>query len=333
MNNPLVTILSPCYNKGDVLHRFMDSVIAQTYRPIELIVVNDGSTDNSEEALLSYQKKMSDANITYKYIWQENGGVSVAINTGLQAVTGVYVTWPDIDDWMEPNCVEEKIKVLEADPQLGVVFSLGRIFDSTDLHNPVGTLGDDSACVNFWDFLSGNGIVCPAAAAARTSALFDSLDGKEIFPSRFGQNLQLIYPLLYHYKSMVLPKMLFNYVIYEDSLSHHAKSFEKKFAEREGRYELKLETIRRIPKMNSEDREKALKILDKMEAKYRLKLAAEFNNSILGAEQKDRLEKMGTFDSEERHLYRCSQSRIYSLLYRKAQSFKETLYKLKRKFY
>ena len=57
--NPLVSIITPCYNGENVMHRLLDSILSQTYSNIEFILINDGSTDHSEEILVSYEKKFS----------------------------------------------------------------------------------------------------------------------------------------------------------------------------------------------------------------------------------------------------------------------------------
>ena len=79
------------------MHRLLDSILAQTYRPIEFILVNDGSTDSSAEVWNAYEPRFDAAGIKHQYIYQENQGLGAAINAGLQAFTGAYFCWPDID--------------------------------------------------------------------------------------------------------------------------------------------------------------------------------------------------------------------------------------------
>ena len=79
MNNPLVSIIVPCYNQAQYLPETLDSVLAQTYPYWECIIVNDGSPDNTEEIAKHYCEKDS----RFKYVYKENGGLSSARNVSL----------------------------------------------------------------------------------------------------------------------------------------------------------------------------------------------------------------------------------------------------------
>lgn len=98
----MVTVIIPVYNVEKYLARCLDSVIGQTVRDIEIICVNDGSTDGSAEILADYAKRDS----RIKIITQENGGLSAARNSGLDVFKGDWVTFVDSDDWIPPYAVE-----------------------------------------------------------------------------------------------------------------------------------------------------------------------------------------------------------------------------------
>lgn len=104
MNN-LISVIIPVYNKGSYLKRSITSVLNQTYSNLELIVINDGSTDCSEEILLSYNE---DKRI--KYLKLENGGVSKARNIGLRMSSGEFVCFLDADDYYEKDFLEQMLK-------------------------------------------------------------------------------------------------------------------------------------------------------------------------------------------------------------------------------
>ncbi len=109
MNKPKVSVVLPIYNVAPYLEKCLNSIINQTFIDIEIICVNDGSTDNSLAILESYAKK--DKRI--KIISITNSGVSIARNTGLDAANGKYLYMVDPDDWIEPNTIEilyKKIK-------------------------------------------------------------------------------------------------------------------------------------------------------------------------------------------------------------------------------
>ena len=106
--NEKITVIVPVYNVKHYLDKCLDSLINQTYKNLEIIVINDGSTDNSGIICQEYAQK--DNRIIY--IEKENGGQSEARNMGLDRMTGTYVTFVDSDDWVEPNYVEVLYKKL-----------------------------------------------------------------------------------------------------------------------------------------------------------------------------------------------------------------------------
>ena len=117
-----ITVIIPVYNVENYLNKCLDSIIKQTYKNLEIIVVNDGSTDNSGTICQEYAQK--DDRIVY--IEKENGGQSEARNMGLDRMTGAYVTFVDSDDWVEIDYVEnlyKKITEYQADIAVGNYYS------------------------------------------------------------------------------------------------------------------------------------------------------------------------------------------------------------------
>ena len=105
--NPLVSIIIPVYNGANYLKYAIDSALNQTYKNIEIIVVNDGSNDNGETDKIakSYGSKI-------KYIEKENGGISSALNTGIKNMSGDYFAWLSHDDIFYKNHVEVNVEYL-----------------------------------------------------------------------------------------------------------------------------------------------------------------------------------------------------------------------------
>lgn len=117
-----ITVVVPVYNVENYLRKCLDSIIAQTYKNIEIIVVNDGSTDTSGEIC----KEFAEIDHRIIYIEQENAGLSAARNTGLENMSGDYVTFVDSDDWIELDYVEtlyKKITQYQADIAVGNYYS------------------------------------------------------------------------------------------------------------------------------------------------------------------------------------------------------------------
>lgn len=98
----LVSIIIPVYNGEKYLREAIDSALSQTYKNIEVIVVNDGSTDNSEEIAKSYGSRI-------RYFKKENGGVSSALNMGLEKMRGYYFSWLSHDDLYYPEKIEKQV--------------------------------------------------------------------------------------------------------------------------------------------------------------------------------------------------------------------------------
>jgi glycosyltransferase involved in cell wall biosynthesis len=101
----LISIIVPVYNMERYLDRCVSSIVNQTYKNLEIILVDDGSTDSSPQMCEDYAK--NDARI--KAVHKENGGLSDARNAGLKIATGNYIGYVDSDDWIEPNMYERMI--------------------------------------------------------------------------------------------------------------------------------------------------------------------------------------------------------------------------------
>ena len=102
MNNPLISVIVPVYNVAPYLSRCLDSICQQTYQNLEIILVDDGSTDNGLEICQQYAAK--DKRIVVFH--QENGGLSAARNTGMDHMHGELFTFIDSDDWVDLDYCE-----------------------------------------------------------------------------------------------------------------------------------------------------------------------------------------------------------------------------------
>ena len=112
----IISIIVPAYNAERYLRRCLDSVIAQTYDDLEIILVNDGSSDGTAALAKNYASRDS----RIRLIDKPNGGVSSARNTGLECVSSEAFLYVDSDDWVEPNMVERLAKLM--DESIDIVF-------------------------------------------------------------------------------------------------------------------------------------------------------------------------------------------------------------------
>ena len=113
-NDPKVTIVIPVYNGSNYMKDAIDSALAQTYKNLEIIVVNDGSKDDTDKIALSYGDKI-------KYLKKENGGVSTALNLALKNMTGEYFSWLSHDDYYYPEKIEKQIEFLNKQKDKNII--------------------------------------------------------------------------------------------------------------------------------------------------------------------------------------------------------------------
>ena len=120
-NQPKVSVIIPTYNRAHLLGRAIKSVINQTYKEFEIIIVDDGSTDNTQEVIKKYQEQDKRVrNIRHK----KNKGYPEALNTGIKVSKGEYIAFQDDDDKWFPGKLKKQINVLEDAPiKLGVVYT------------------------------------------------------------------------------------------------------------------------------------------------------------------------------------------------------------------
>lgn len=118
MKNHLVSVVVPCFNHGGFLEESIRSVQESTWPYIEIVIVNDGSDDNSEEVA----KELVNRYKNVRYLYQQNAGPSVARNNGILAATGEIILPLDADDLISPQYIEAAVKEFDKDPELKVVY-------------------------------------------------------------------------------------------------------------------------------------------------------------------------------------------------------------------
>jgi len=126
INEPLVTAIVPCYNHEAYIEECILSIINQTYKNIELVVIDDGSKDRSREILEGLQKQYG-----FVLVFQENQGISKTLNKAVsQYAHGKYITGSASDDFLMPDKIEKQVKFLEENPDIDLVFGKVHIVDA-----------------------------------------------------------------------------------------------------------------------------------------------------------------------------------------------------------
>lgn len=145
-----VSVIIPLYNAGEFLKKCLDSVIAQTLTELEIIVINDGSKDNSDDVMQSYIKKEK----RIKYVNRENRGVSATRNEGLKIALGEYVAFLDADDWVDNDFYEKLYaKASESKADLVIAPHIVEVFEKSNVKNLNKEYTKD---VYLTDLLKGN---------------------------------------------------------------------------------------------------------------------------------------------------------------------------------
>ncbi len=118
----LVSVIIPAFNGAEFIKDAIESILHQTYQPIEILVIDDGSTDNTQAVLEPYL-----AQAAIRYLRQANAGHGAARNAGVRSAQGEHLCFLDQDDWLEPDSVERRVALYARFPALGMVFSDFRV--------------------------------------------------------------------------------------------------------------------------------------------------------------------------------------------------------------
>jgi glycosyltransferase involved in cell wall biosynthesis len=124
----LVSTIIPVYNRPEMVRRAVASVLDQTYRPIEILLVDDGSTDHTPQVLAELQAAHPEQ---IRVIRQANGGAGLARETGRLAARGAYIQYLDSDDYLLPNKFADQVAALQAHPACAIAFGTARLEDAS----------------------------------------------------------------------------------------------------------------------------------------------------------------------------------------------------------
>lgn len=187
----LVTVLTPTYNREYIIKKLYESLLKQTDRNFEWIVVDDGSMDDTEKMFL---KNLEDKKISLKYIKKENGGKHTAINRGLENAKGEIVIIVDSDDYLTENAIqrirEESKKILNKEEFAGISFRRIRISDKKIIGNSL--LKDEYIDTNSIDYrykykVNGDLAECFKLKVLK-EFLFPIYDGEKFVPEALVWN-------------------------------------------------------------------------------------------------------------------------------------------------
>jgi len=268
---PLVSVITPCYNGEKFLSIFLDSLLDQTYKNIEFIFVDDGSTDRTRTIFYSYVKKFKGKGYKLVYVKQAtNKGQAAALNKGLKYFTGEYLTWPDADDILHKDNIRLRVEFLEQHKECGMVVCespiLGKTMNVLKIRRRIEPKDDSTL---FHDLLTEvNVSFAGGAYLFRSSSFLQVNPHKEIYVSRGGQNWQMILPMAYSQKCGYIHLRLYLIRSHPGSHSRRVHGLQGKLKRMDEHEKILLNTLDAIPTMKKKPKIYYTKLIKK---KYALR--------------------------------------------------------------
>ncbi|NFO34813.1 glycosyltransferase family 2 protein [Clostridium botulinum] len=324
-----VSIITPCFNGEEFVGRYIESILNQTYKNIELILVNDGSTDGTEDIIKSYIPKFNNKGMELKYIYQKNKGQASALNKGLEIFNGDYLTWPDSDDILVRDSIEKKVLFLENNKQYGLVRTDAIIVNENNLNKIEGyfakTNNNKLKEELFLDFINENKIwFAPGCYMIRTNAFLDVNHNRKIYESRSGQNWQMLLPITYKYKCGFIDEALYIYVVRENSHSHSIVDYKKLLNRCDEHEDILVNVVKGI-NMKENEKEKYLIIIKEKYIRKKLYIASKFRDKDLANKQYKMLKDKRVVNGCDFSSYLASKNKIYNVIFRAIRKIKRCI--------
>lgn len=311
MEQPLVSVITPCYNGEKYVKYLFDSLLAQTYKNLEIIFVNDGSTDKTEEVVYSYQEQFKKQNMNFVYLKQENKGQAAALNQGLKIFKGEYFIWPDADDYLDETSIEKRVNFLIEHPEYGFVRSNAMCVDFIT-KQPLHRILDNDYIYHdeiFLDLVNELSICCCGCYMVRKQVFLSIYPHRQIYESRGGQNWQLLLPIASRCKCGYIDENLYYCNVRENSHSRGEKN-----------YETQLQRLNDLKKIminaftfSEGDFDQLLLIADKRYTRAKFLLAYEYNRiEDLKIQFRHLKEHSYVTDEDERKFYEKVRTKLAS---------------------
>lgn len=219
----VVSSVTPVYNGEKYIYKLLDSLLAQTWENVQVIIVDDGSNDNTVEAVEAYRNKFEYKGYEFIVVKCEHRNASAAIKQGLKYVTGEYLIWPDGDDELTPESIEKRIRFLINHPEYSCVRSTQKYVDfvtGSEVENEE-RIGNLDTRKLFWDILFAKTYVCCGCYMLKSEYFFKLYEGYEFPVYNVGQNFQMLLPFMYYYECPTINEPL--YIVNRRTDSHSAR--------------------------------------------------------------------------------------------------------------
>lgn len=214
MAQPLVSVLLPVYNAQLFLAKAIESVLAQTYTHFELLIINDGSTDDSERIILSY------ADPRIRYIKNEHNLQLIAtLNKGIALALGEYIARMDADDVCMPTRLQHQVHYMQANPNVGALGTYAKRIDvrrNTITNWEYPTTHNAMKCRLFW----GSTIIHPTAMLR--NSVVQHIKFNANYPH--AEDYKLWKDIAQHYELANIPEYLLNYTEHDGQITETQKA-------------------------------------------------------------------------------------------------------------
>lgn len=231
-------------------------ILGQTYPCLELIFVNDGSTDKTEIIVNSYKDTLQKRGIEFIYHYKKHSGLSATLNEGLKLFTGDYLIYPDIDDVILPSSIEKRVDFLEEHLEYGLVTSKGWEAEDGDLENRHDVFWMQTREENnlFQKIINREANTHSMAYMFRTESFLKINPQKKIYihPDSMVQDVQMVLPMAYNYKCGFINEYLYIYIMHPTSHSHQKLSYPKQLVRMDSFEDIYIQTIRSINMSDNE---------------------------------------------------------------------------------
>ncbi len=255
---PLVSIITCCYNGVRFVNRWAESLLEQTYGSVEILFVDDGSTDGSGEMGKGFKNAFEEKGYIFRFFRQDNQGIGGATNVGLLNMNGNYFMIYDIDDILYPNSIAARVKYLEENMDCSLVLSNGHYVLENDIQKKypiefysanITNMLDKKEWI-FEDIILGRRVCDTCPYMHRTSSYLAVNPQRTIYPTKYQQDTQITMISSYRGLCGYIDEKLYAKVSHDDSHSHamkQDKSIDEMLAYRRSTKEAKCATIDILP--------------------------------------------------------------------------------------
>ncbi|MBQ3029101.1 MAG: glycosyltransferase family 2 protein [Lachnospiraceae bacterium] len=306
--NGKVSLITPCYNGERFLQLYIDNIMRQEYADIEVIFVDDGSTNDISFMEDRIREAVKKKGYEFVFLQKENGGAASAVHLALQYATGEYLMLLDMDDEIFERAVSAKAEYLQLHPETDIVISNGYyVFEDKRRHTrPFLRKKPANANCIFEGLLKTTFYNWPGSYMVRSKSFFEVNKGRDIFQSPYGQNMQILLPATIRRNICFLNEFHMNYYVRKSSVSHTSDN--GKMQQLLYGYEHIRETVIQKICEDMREKERYLHMIWVAGAKKQLRFSCRNKDKTGMEESYERLKSLGEVGFRDSVVYFCRKS-------------------------